>query len=75
MVNFDKDLNLIRIDSFKNYINKITPKLIQESEAKKEAYLNLAKICLNQKGYLKIAPIIENLKNYDGHWKYESTFY
>lgn len=62
------------MDSFKNYMGKITPKLSQESKVKREAYLSLAKVCLSQKNYNIIAPILENLKNYDGHWKYENTF-
>jgi len=74
IVILDKDLNLIRVDSVSNFMNKKSLKLTQETDVKKQAYRNLSKICLNEKDYLQAEIIINKLKNYDGHWKYGSTF-
>ncbi|WP_430412708.1 hypothetical protein [Kordia sp.] len=74
VVALDQDLNLIRIDSFSNFMNKKSLKLTQETDVKKQAYRNLSKICLNEKDYLQAEIIINKLKNYDGHWKHDSTF-
>lgn len=75
VVSLDEDLNLVCIDSFSSFMNKKSPELTRETDEKKEAYQNLAKKCLNEKDYSEAIVIINDLKNYDGHWKYESTFY
>lgn len=70
IVKLKDDLKVEPVESFKDHLNRIKPKAKILSDKKRENYINLAELCLNQEDFIMFKDFAKTLKDYDGHWQY-----
>ena len=73
IVELDKEFNLVSVESMKDFLSRSKPKPKKLSDKVKQSYLNLAKICLNEKNLAEFQSFAATLKDYDGHWEFKTT--
>jgi len=72
IMKIDESMKLYKFSTRRSFLSKRS-KSKQLDKSKLEAFNRLGKLCLDENNLNEYKLICDNLKNYDGHWEYQTT--